>query len=317
MKLRIKPNPRLLSGKLELWRLRNIPGSRSNAPQKKCINNHALTLHPVLCIDAPGIMTRYRSFLPPSFSFILRLASLSHPLPMVWWPSVTASYSGSPSMSALSRRALISHPPLPFHPASMTCPASPFSSDDLLTRNQERWPDQLAKHREVPDYLWDPRGQGWFRSGEGGLAQPSGQLALLAVSHCQPSIMYGSAVRTYLEGTRVRRVKTPRGQLAFLYHFSSRHKKVAWWTTVNKAILFLQRQLPQSPFPLTLCCLDTCLICYLSMDDCIFRKNCSEKTTEDTKEWTRVAEFQASVITSGRNIFSWLRTSQQVWKQTA
>ena len=69
MKLRIKPNSPLLSGKVELWRLRNIPGSRSNAPQKKCINNHILTLNPVLCTDAPGITAKCRSFFSPILLF--------------------------------------------------------------------------------------------------------------------------------------------------------------------------------------------------------------------------------------------------------
>ena len=136
----------------------------------------------------------------PSFSFILHSASLSYPLTIVWWPSVTMSYSDSPSMSVLSTWALVSHPTLPFHPINTTCPESPFSSDDLHKRNQEQWPGQLAEHWEVQDYLWDPSAQGCSWLGEGDLAKPSSQLALLAVSHCQPSIMCGSGVQTYLEG---------------------------------------------------------------------------------------------------------------------
>lgn len=151
-------------------------------------------MHPVISVEAQWQSAEAR-FL--SFFFILHAASLSHPLPIVWWPSVTASYSGFPYMSAPSRQSLVSHPEMwkPFFSPNKNY----LSSVSSLLRwpvhkHQEHWPGQLVEHQEVQDYLWDLRAQGCSRLGEGGLAQPSSQLALLAVCYCQLPIMYWSGI---------------------------------------------------------------------------------------------------------------------------
>lgn len=98
--------------------------------------------------------------------------------------------------------------------------------------------------------LCDPRAQGCSRLGEGGLAPPSSQLALLAVCYCQLSIMYWSGIWMYLGGTEWGEWRPQRGHLVRFSYISNRHRE-GYMVMSHKVLFFFTANFfcKNSPLP--------------------------------------------------------------------
>lgn len=158
---------------------------------------HFLTLNPVTCIEAHGKTAKYRRVFSPVFFFFYS----PHKPPF----STLCQLSGD-LLSPQVIQALYPCPHLPvscfasiltvlFYPINATYPESLFSSDDLCTKGTKspglaNWLN--TKRDKIICRIF--RAQGCSRQGEGGLAKPSSQLALLAGCYCQLSITYWSGI---------------------------------------------------------------------------------------------------------------------------
>lgn len=204
-------------------------------------------------------------------SFILHTASLSHPLPIVWWPSVTVSYWGSPSLSVPPRQPLVSHPAqsLPFHPIKATCPEFPFSSDDLCTKRTKstglaNWSN--TKRYKIICRISGPRAA-LGKEREAWPSQVASWLSWLSVTFSSLSCI--GLQYEFTQKAQSGENKDQRGAtLYFSRMLAADTKRAVWSRAMNKVDFSSANFL----------CKQTHLICYLSMDDCIFRKNCSKRT---------------------------------------
>lgn len=170
-------------------------------------------------------MAEYHSSLMTTSA--LHVVSGSHPLPIVWYPSVIVHPSGLPPMPVPPDNCLFHTQMNPPFPSKIYLSQVPFLLRWPMHRKSgASWPGQLVKHREVKDYLWGLQGPALpeVRRGRSGQTkQPAGSLGCILPW----ALLYGVVCRWMcFEVVGWRGKRSLGGCLVLLSDVSCKHRAV-------------------------------------------------------------------------------------------